>query len=122
MAKAKLLVVYHSIFITGLEAARIACLPEDRVVIISNGDEPASDGYQTLCELVRKVSRLYPEPLFDESLLTEGEAKTKTAVSIPFAMDLHLCRHAPTSAIFLPEPQGGLGPSPFCIAWLSPLC
>ena len=79
--KAKLLVVHHSTFTTGLEAAKLAGLSEDRIVIIPNGDEPAPEGYQTLDELAEEGGRLYPEPLFNESFLAEGESKTKIAVS-----------------------------------------
>jgi 4-coumarate--CoA ligase len=80
--KAKLLVVHHSIFATGLEAAKLAGLSEDSIVVIPNGDEPAPDGYQTLDELAEEGNRLYPEPLFNESFLAEDEARTKIAVRI----------------------------------------
>jgi len=60
----------------------LAGLSEDVVAIIPNGDEPASEGYQTLDELAEEGNRLYPEPLFDESFLDKDEAKTKVAVSI----------------------------------------
>jgi acyl-coenzyme A synthetase/AMP-(fatty) acid ligase len=83
--KAKLLIVHNSILSTGLEAAKLAGISEDRIIIIPNGDEPAPEGYQTLDELAEESSRLYPEPLFNESLLAEDEARTKIAVSILIA-------------------------------------
>jgi 4-coumarate--CoA ligase len=88
--KAKLLVVHHSIFATGLEAAKLAGLSEDRVVVIPNRDEPAPEGYQTLDELADEGNRLYPEPFFNESFLAEDEAKTKIAVSVPLAKHSHV--------------------------------
>lgn len=80
--EAKLLVVHHSIFATGLEAAKLAGLSKNRIVVIINGDEPVPEGYQSLNELVEEGSNLYPEPLFDDSFLAEDEAKTKIAVSV----------------------------------------
>jgi len=80
--QAKLLIVHHTIFNTGLEAAKLAGLSEDRIVVIPNGDEPAPEGFQTLDELAEEGTRLYPEPLFNESFLAEDEAKTKIAVCI----------------------------------------
>ena len=88
--KAKLLVVHHSTFATGLEAGKLAGLSEDRIVIVSSDDEPSPEGYQTLDELAEEGNRLYPEPLFDESLLAEDEAKTKIAVSV-LAEYFHVC-------------------------------
>ena len=90
--KAKLLVVHNSIFTTGLEAAKLAGLSEDRIVVIPSVDEPTPEGYQTLDELAEEGSRLYPEPLFNESFLAEGEARTKIAVSIllPWCLLFHL--------------------------------
>ena len=90
ITKAKLLVVHHSIFTAGLEAAKLAGLSKDRIIIISNCDESTPEGYQTLDELTEEGNRLYPEPLFNQSSLTENEAKTKIAVSILTSMDFHL--------------------------------
>lgn len=118
--KAKLLVVHHSTFSTGLEAAKLAGLSEDRVVVIQNGDEPAQEGHQTLDELAEESSRLYPEPLFSESFLVEGEAKTKIAVSIPLANRFILVKSSCCSSIiFLLEPLGSLRPLPFRTIWSS---
>ena len=80
--KAKLLVVHYSTFTTGLEAAKLAGLSEDKIIVIPSGGELAPEGHQTLDELADEGNRLYPEPLFNESFLAEGEARTKIAVSI----------------------------------------
>ena len=88
--QARLLVVHNSIFTAGLEAARLAGLSEDRIIIIPNGDEPAPEGYQTLDELAEEGNRLYPEPLFNESFLAEDEAKTKIAVCFLILVDFHV--------------------------------
>jgi len=112
--KAKLLVVHHSIFTTGLEAAKLAGLSEDRIIIIPNGEEPAPEGYQTLDELAEEGNCLYPEPLFNESFLAEDEAKTRIAVSILTPMDFTFAEIIPSrsSTTFLLEPPGSPRPSP----------
>ena len=88
--QAKLLVVHQSIFAVGLEAAKLAGLSEDRVIVIPSGDESAPEGYQTLDELAKESSCLYPEPLFEDSFLAEDEAKTKIAVSFSPLKYLHV--------------------------------
>jgi len=120
--KAKLLIVHHSTFSTGLEAAKLAGLSEDRVVVIPNGDEPAPEGYQTLDELAEESSLLYPEPLFSESFLAEGEAKTKIAVSTLLAnCSIVKASSCCSFIISLPEPPGSPRPLPFRTIWSSPL-
>lgn len=89
--KAKLLVVHNSIFTTGFEAAKLAGLSEDRIVIIPGGDEPVPEGYPTLDELAEEGNRLYPDPLFSELFLAEDEAKTKIAVGTSLAKYFHVC-------------------------------
>ena len=93
--------MHHSTFTTGLEAAKLAGLSEDRIVIISNGDEPAPEGYQTLDELAEEGSRLYPEPLFNESFLAEGESKTKIAVSNLLEQLSSLLKYLPLTVLQL---------------------
>lgn len=121
--QAKLLIVHHSIFDTGLEAAKLAGLSEDRIVVIPNGDEPAPEGYQTLDDLAEEGTRLYPDPLFNESFLAEGEAKTKIAVSViiiqaEFVSAESLRFHS--SITSLPEPPASPRPSRFRTTWSSP--
>ena len=84
---AKLLVVHHSAFATGLKAAGLAGISKARVIIISDGEGPVPEGYRTLDELADEGNRLYSEPLFNDSFLTKDEAKTKIAVSILLVMN-----------------------------------
>ena len=120
--KAKLLVVHNSIFSTGLEAAKLAGLSEDRIVVIPNGEEPTPEGYQTLDELADEGNRLYPEPLFSELFLAEDEARTKIAVSFLLAEYFMFAKassiySSTTSHLELPESPR---PLPSRTTWSSP--
>jgi 4-coumarate--CoA ligase len=71
--QAKLLVVHQSIFAVGLEAAKLAGLSEDRVIVIPNGDEPAPKVIRLLMSSLRRAVAYTPSP----SSKTRSWLKTK---------------------------------------------